>query len=52
MKARVEEIPSAEFKLRLALSVHVHTKTPGDGEFIPSTQRYYRRLFLIFNIKC
>jgi hypothetical protein len=23
---------------------------PGDGVFFPSTQRYYRRLFLLFNI--
>jgi hypothetical protein len=22
---------------------------PGDGGFIPSTQRYYRRLFLLLN---
>jgi hypothetical protein len=36
--------------LILGVCILLRVWDPGDGRFIPSTQRYYRRLFLLFNI--
>jgi hypothetical protein len=35
--------------LILGVCILLRVRDPGDGGFIPSTQRHYRRLFLLFN---
>jgi hypothetical protein len=38
-----------QIKLILGVCILLRVWDPGDRGFIPSTQRYYRRLFLLLN---